>query len=165
MSDEKKQVEIKNRVVGKLSAYPDKERIAITEYWTSGEGLVLIQDWLANGLYDQQIANNIGITRWTLAEWKKNNPELNELFKRERKISNLELINATFKSAKGYYVEEEVLDVKGNVHTIKKWVNPNATSQIFLLKNWMKESYRDKHEMTVDGTIPIVFKGEDDLKD
>ena len=157
--------EIKNRVVGKLSSYSDEEREAITEYWTKGEGLVQIQEWLSDGLGDTQIANNIGIGRKTLYEWKKKTPELDELFKRERKVSALELINATFKSAKGYYVEEEVIDVKGNVHTVKKWVNPNATSQIFLLKNWMKEEYRDKHEMNVTGAIPIVLKGENELKD
>ena len=157
--------EIKNRVIGKLRSYPNAEREAITEYWTTGEGLVQIQEWLSQGLGDVQIANNIGIARSSLWEWKKKYPELMELFKRERKVSALELVNATFKSAKGYYVDEEVIDVKGNVHTVKKWVNPNATSQIFLLKNWMKETYRDKHDVAVEGAIPIVLKGEDELKD
>lgn len=157
--------EIEYRVKGNLNSYTGEEREAITEYWTKGEGLVHIQEWLSMGLKDSQVANNIGISRFTLIGWKKKFPELDELFKRERKVSALELINATFKSAKGYYVEEEVIDVKGNVHTVKKWVNPNATSQIFLLKNWMKETYRDKHDVAVEGAIPIVLKGEDELKD
>ena len=40
------------------------------EYWTAGEGLAEIKKWLEDGLYDKQIAANIGITKKTLIEWK-----------------------------------------------------------------------------------------------
>ena len=134
-------------------------------YWTEGEGLKRIEKWLSEGLFDQQIAENIGIHRITLWSWKKNHPKIKDLFTKGREYNCQELVNATFKSAQGYYVEEEVLDVKGEKHTLKKWIAPNSSSQIFLLKNWMKEEYRDKHDVSVQGVIPIILKGEDDLKD
>ena len=135
------------------------------EYWTEGEGLVKIEEWLEAGLFDKQIANNIGIAFETLSRWKRKHELVGLLFKKARKEINIQLVNATFKSAQGYYVEEEALDVKGNKHTLKKWIAPNSSAQIFLLKNWMKEQYKDKHDVTVEGAIPIVLSGHDELKD
>ena len=34
------------------------------------EGLLQLESWARDGLTDEQIAANIGITRKTLAEWK-----------------------------------------------------------------------------------------------
>lgn len=135
------------------------------KYWTEGKGLTKIEKWLSEGLFDLQIAQKIGIHRITLWDWKQRYPKFKEKFVEGRKYNCEELVNATFKSAQGYYVEEEVLDVKGEKHTLKKWIAPNSSSQIFLLKNWMKEEYRDKHDVNVQGAIPIVLSGHDELKD
>lgn len=38
--------------------------------WISEEGLIKIGGWAKDGLTDEQIAQNIGISRSTLNEWK-----------------------------------------------------------------------------------------------
>lgn len=44
------------------------------EYWASEEGLRQLEAWTEEKLTDVQIADNIGIARSTLGEWKKKNP-------------------------------------------------------------------------------------------
>ena len=38
--------------------------------WLEPEKLILIEGWARDGLTDEQIAKNIGISRSTLNEWK-----------------------------------------------------------------------------------------------
>lgn len=38
--------------------------------WLTKEGLIKIEGWARDGLTDEQIAHNIGISRKTLADWK-----------------------------------------------------------------------------------------------
>lgn len=135
------------------------------EYWCEGEGLVKVQEWLQIPLTDQDIAKNIGCHPKTLYGWKKRHETFGNLFKKERGVAIVELVNATYKNAKGYYYEEEVLDVKGEKKTIKRWAQPNVTAQQFLIKNWSKGEYRDKWDVEVSGNLPVILKGEDEIPD
>ena len=38
--------------------------------WLTDEGLILIEGWARDGLTDEQIAENMGISRTTLYNWK-----------------------------------------------------------------------------------------------
>lgn len=40
------------------------------EAWLTDDGLLRIEGWARDGLTDEQIAHNMGISRKTLAEWK-----------------------------------------------------------------------------------------------
>ena len=40
------------------------------EDWIKPENLILIQGWKRDGLTDEQIATNIGISRMTLHRWQ-----------------------------------------------------------------------------------------------
>lgn len=129
------------------------------EYWVAGDGLALIEKWASEGLFDKQIAHNIGITPKTLVMWKNEFKELRDVFKRARGVAVVELINATFNSAKGYYVNEQMLDANGKKKIVKKWVAPNTSAQIFLLKNWLPQSYRERQEVDVKGEIKNPYEG------
>ena len=135
------------------------------EHWTEGEGLKQIEKWVEEGLYDKQIAANIGITQKTFIEWKKKYDLLRLIFSQARETACLELVNATFKAAKGYYIQEQVLDNKGNKRVVRKWIPANTSAQIFLLKNWMPDKYKDKRDMSVEGALPVVLSGDDDIAD
>ena len=52
------------------------------EYWLTPEGLLKLEAWARDGLIDEQIAKNMGITPSTLYEWKKNYSEISESLKR-----------------------------------------------------------------------------------
>lgn len=136
-----------------------------TEYWVAGDGLAKVEEWLKQGLYDKQIANNIGVTPQSVKMWKKQHPAFGLLFKQARKTAVIELVNEMFEAAKNRYVEEEVLDLKGNVKTIKKYMKGDTRAQEFLLKNWSPDRYKDKHDIELSGALPIILTGEDDLKD
>lgn len=46
------------------------------EKWTEPDHLLILGAWARDGLTDEDIAHNIGISRSTLKEWKKKIPAI-----------------------------------------------------------------------------------------
>lgn len=92
------------------------------EYWLTEDGLTLLEGWARDGLTDEQIAHNIGITAKTLYEWKNKYSDICESLKKGKEIVDYEVENALLNKA-----------LAGDV-----------TAQIFWLKNRMKLKWRDK---------------------
>lgn len=109
------------------------------EYWLTEDGLTLLEGWARDGLTDEQIAHNVGITATTLYEWKKRFPKISETLKKGKEIVDIQVENALLKSA-----------LEGNI-----------TAQIFWLKNRQKSKWRDKPEDSVekgdDGGVKIII--------
>lgn len=82
---------------------PRKKRRAGTSWkqWYSSENLELVEGWARDGLSDEQIAKNIGVTRATLYAWKKTHLDFLNAFKKGKQVVNVELENALFKKAIG----------------------------------------------------------------
>lgn len=120
------------------------------EGWISGDGLIKIEGWARDGLTEEQIAANMGIGRSTLSAWKNQFPDIVEALKKGKEVFDRQVENALFKSAMGYFVEEERIDDDG-VTTIKKYIQPNTTAQIFWLKNRKPAQWRDKVETEISG--------------
>lgn len=133
-------------------------------YWTQGEGLALIKDWLDKGLYDKDIAANIGIAQKTLIEWKQI-PTIRTLFLSARKAAVHEVVNALYRSALGFHEKEQVIDNKGKKQIVNKYYPPNTAAGIFLVKNWSPQEYKDKWDIDVNGKLPIVLTGDDEIAD
>ena len=118
--------------------------------WLEPDGLLLLEGWARDGLTDEQIAGNIGITATTLYEWKNRFPEISEALKRGKEVVDLQVENALLKRALGYeYMEErvEISDKDGRkVIQTTKTVPPDTTAQIFWLKNRRPDKWRDKPE-------------------
>ena len=57
------------------------------EYWITPEGLLKIEGWARDGLTDEQIAHNIGISVSTLNNWKNNHVEILESLKKGKEIT------------------------------------------------------------------------------
>lgn len=124
--------------------------------WLTKEGLILIEGWAKDGLIDEQIATNIGITTTTFYDWKKKYADFSDALKRGKETSDYEVENALFKSATGYEYEErkevqEVVDgvMRKRVEITRKQVPPNATSAIFWLKNRKPDKWRNKQEIEI----------------
>ena len=125
--------------------------------WLTKEGLTLIEGWAKDGLIDEQIAANIGITTTTLYDWKKKYADFSDALKKGKETSDYEVENALFKSATGYEYEErkevqEVVDgvMRKRVEVTRKQVPPNATSAIFWLKNRKPGKWRNKQEIEIN---------------
>ena len=126
------------------------------EKWIGPEGLMLVEGWARDGLIDEQIAKNIGISVSTLNEWKKKFPEFSETLKNGKEVVDRQVENALLKRALGYEYEEvkekyEFGELSERV-VIKRQVAPDTTAQIFWLKNRKPQDWRDKQER-LDNTV------------
>lgn len=115
--------------------------------------LVLVEGWARDGLTDEQIAHNLGITRQTLSEWKTRHPDIADALKRGKEVVDREVENALYKSALGFDYEEDMVTNQGNVVRVTKHQAPSTTAQIFWLKNRKPREWRDKQE--VEHSTPV----------
>lgn len=118
------------------------------EYWLTPEGLLKLEGWARDGLTDEQIATNIGITAKTLYDWKKKYSNICEALKRGKDVVDRQVENSLLRRALGYEYEEVKKKFEGGVITektvTKKEVIPDVTAQIFWLKNRKPDKWRDK---------------------
>ncbi|MEI2338910.1 helix-turn-helix domain-containing protein [Priestia megaterium] len=144
------------------------------EKWRTEEGLVLLEGWARDGLTDEQIAHNVGISRSTLNDWKKKYPDISDALKKGKEVVDLQVENALLKRALGYAYEEVTEESQWNekakryelvvTKRVKKRQAPDTTAQIFWLKNRRPDKWRDKQdfEHTGDMDLNIVIDyGED----
>ena len=89
--------------------------------WLENENLILIQGWKRNGLTDEQIAHNMGISINTLNKWKQRFVQIRQALKVGHEQAN-------------FIVEGELF---------KKAVRGNTTAMIFWLKNNWRDKYND----------------------
>ncbi|SDH77014.1 Transposase [Aneurinibacillus thermoaerophilus] len=135
--------------------------------WVTPEGLTLLEGWARDGLTDEQIAKNIGISTSTLYEWKKKYSEISEALKKGKEVIDLEVENALLKRALGYRYDEvtkercAIRDENGEIvgyemvvtKVTTKEVQPDVTAQIFWLKNRQSDKWRDKQNIEHSGQI------------
>lgn len=119
--------------------------------WLLPEKLLLLEDWARQGLFDAQIAKNMGIGEATLYRYKANHPEIKEALRKGKEVVDIEVENAMLKRALGYTItiNEQKVDKDGYVHDLKRDVHipGDVTAQIFWLKNRRRQQWRDKVEV------------------
>lgn len=120
------------------------------EYWLTPEGLIKLEGWARDGLTDEQIAQNIGVCRDTLIEWKKKYSDISHALKKGKEVVDYKVENALLKRAIGYeYIETKTKTESGVVTEVTKTtkqVLPDVTAQIFWLKNRKPDMWKDKRE-------------------
>ena len=83
-----------------------------------------------------------------------------QALKKGKEVVDRQVENALFKTATGFYYDEETVTNQGEVVTVRKYSKPNTTAQIYWLKNRKREVWTDKQEL--DLTVEqVVF--EDDI--
>lgn len=132
------------------------------QYWLTSEGLTLLEGWARDGLTDEQIAHNMGISAATLYNWKSKYLEIVEALKKGKDVIDREVENALLKRALGFQYDE--ITLKGGVETkrVTKMVVPDTTAQIFWLKNRRPDKWRDKPEES-RGVRNAETNAQDDL--
>ena len=88
------------------------------------EKLVLVEGWARDGLIDEQIANNLGISKTTFYKFKDEHSELSELLKKGKEVVDYQVENALLQNA-----------LEGNV-----------TAQIYWLNNRKPKQWKNKRE-------------------
>ena len=141
------------------------------EYWLTPDGLTRLEAYARDGLIDEQIAKNMGITATTLYDWKNKFPLISEALKRGKEVVDIEVENKLLQRAKGYEyiettyerIENMVVEPDGSVNvipgtkikTVVKQMAPDVTAQIFWLKNRKSAEWRDKAELEHSGKIEL----------
>ena len=67
--------------------------------WLEPDGLLLLEGWAREGLTEEQIAHNMGISRPTLWEWKKKETSIFNALKRNKDMVDFEVENALLDNA------------------------------------------------------------------
>ena len=76
------------------------------ERWIAGDGLLLLEAWARDGLTDEQIAENVGVTRSTLYAWKNRFKDISNALKKGKEIADIQVENALDNRAVGYRTTE-----------------------------------------------------------
>ena len=71
-----------------------------------------IEGWARDGLVEEQIAHNMGVSRSTLSNWKNRHPLIIQALAKGKEVSDREVENALFKRATGYTYEEVTVERK-----------------------------------------------------
>lgn len=107
--------------------------------WLEPEGLQLLEGWARDGLIDEQIAKNMGISYSTLKEWKNKYSAISATLKKGKEVVDYEVENALLNSA----------------------LAGNTTAQIFWLKNRRPDKWRDKPPVddthATENELPKLF--------
>lgn len=98
--------------------------------WLLKENLLLLEGWARDGLTDEQIAKNMGISAKTLWDWKNKHSNICNALKKGKEVVDYEVENALLSSA----------------------LEGNTTAQIFWLKNRRPDKWRDKQKEETDTT-------------
>lgn len=128
--------------------------------WLTEDGLLKIEGWARDGLTDEQIAKNIGISTKTLYRWKDQHSPICQALKRGKEVIDREVENALLKRALGYTYNEVTQEANefGDLAVSKvvtKQVSPDVTAQIFWLKNRKPKEWRDRKETELSGNIGV----------
>lgn len=114
------------------------------EEWLTEEGITLLEGWARDGLTDEQIAKNMGVSRSTLHDWKKKYPDISDTLKKGKEVVDYQVENALLESA----------------------LSGNVTAIIFWLKNRRSDKWRDKPpEQKSEGGDGILEDLIEGLKD
>lgn len=119
--------------------------------------LILVEAWARNGLTDEQIAKNLGISKDTFYKYKKEHADFSDSLKRGKEVIDIEVENALLKRALGYKYNEVTRELTDEglqvTKIVTKEVQPDTTAQIFWLKNRKPEDWRDKRDINHSGNI------------
>ena len=138
--------------------------------WLKQDKLTLLEAWARDGLTNEQIAHNIGISRSTLNEWKKKYPDISDTLKKEKEIVDYEVENALLKRALGYKYKEVTKERILNPITssyelritkeVEKEVPPDVGAAMAWLKNRKPDQWRDKPQPKDEEDDSVVIVDE-----
>ena len=120
------------------------------------------EDWARQGLRDEDIAKNLGISKQTFYDYQKMYPDFLDAIKRGKAPIDFEVENALLKRARGFEYEETHIEFKPgegeklipiHIKKVKKFVAPDTAAIAFWLKNRRSRKWRDRHDFAIDGNV------------
>lgn len=131
--------------------------------------MVILEGWARDGMTDEQIAVNMGISARTLYRWKLQYCRICQALKKGKDVADREIENALFKRAKGYDVTETKIKTKNGVviekTEITKHIPGDTTAQIFWLKNRKPEYWGGGEKFTNEEETEVHIYVPDNGRD
>lgn len=129
--------------------------------------LIEIEAWKRDGLTDEQIFKNLGISKDTFYKYKDKYTDFSDALKKGKEVADIEVENALFKRAIGYKYKEvikEVKEIDGKKNTyikeVIKEMPGDVGAQIFWLKNRKSSKWKDKQDIDIeDNNVSITING------
>ncbi|WP_335969190.1 transposase [Fusobacterium polymorphum] len=129
--------------------------------------LIEIEAWKRDGLTDEQIFKNLGISKNAFYVYRNKYNDFNDALKKGKEVADIEVENALFKRAIGYKYKEiikEVKEIDGKKSTYIKEVTKEMAgdvgAQIFWLKNRKSSKWKDKQDIDIeDNNVSITING------
>ncbi len=115
--------------------------------------LHLIADWARNGVTEQDICTNLGISVQCLINYKKKHLEVVEALKSKFEVDAI-VESSLFKLATGFVeidtiIETEINGVIVSKKTTKKYYPPVPTACLAWLNNRRQDQWRQKQEVSI----------------
>ena len=131
--------------------------------------MAILEGWARDGMTDEQIAGNMGISTRTLYRWKLQYCQICQALKKGKDVADREIENAVFKRAKGYDVTETKIKTKNGVviekTEITKHIPGDTTAQIFWLKNRKPEYWGGGEKFTNEEETEVHIYVPDNGRD
>lgn len=137
-----------------------KERDSKVDYWLTDDGLILIEAWARDGYLLNEIADRMGIERYTLSKWRKRYPEIAQALNTGKELVDYKVENALLKSALGYTTKEIKVTlgkkvVNGEVfevlkETTTREVAPNVTACMAWLNNRKHDQWKRNRDKVLE---------------
>jgi len=142
--------------------------------WLKEDSLTLIAGWAKDGLSNEQIAHNMGVSKDTFYEWQKRFPIFADTIKKSKEVIDLQVENALLKKAMGFKIKvmkcfkvkrveydkgkrvletEEIVDREEEVY-----IPPDVVAQIFWLVNRKPDKWKNKQDHNVGGELKLDIK-------
>ncbi len=103
-------------------------------YWTTPEGLALLEGYARGGEGDDEVARRLGVTKRTLRSWRQRHPEIDNVMRRAGPIADFEVEKALLEKAKG----------------------GDTTAMLFWLKNRRPDRWKDRPAEGSAMTVRVI---------
>lgn len=139
--------------------------------WLTEDGLLRIESWASDGLTNEDIAHNMGITRQTLNNWCKKYSSIFDALKKGREPVVRKLENSLIKKARGFEYTETTTEIwigedgdkKQKVSKHTRYSPPDSSALMFLLKNYKPNKYRNYNDLTKKQIETDIRKAEAEI--
>lgn len=142
------------------------------ERWIREQGLILLEGMARDGLTEEQIALQCGVTRTTLSRWKHKHPEVAQALRKGKEIVDRQVESALLKRALGYdYTEVTVQE--GRKGTIRREITRHEPGSVRAQMFWLTNRQPNKWSRLPDlgaaaevadagiVVLPVVVKEDD----
>ncbi len=137
-----------------------KERDSKVDYWLTDDGLILIEAWARDGYLLNEIADRMGIERYTLSKWRKRYPEIAQALNTGKELVDYKVENALLKAALGYTTKEIKVTLGKKIingetfevlkETTTREVAPNVTACMAWLNNRKHDQWKRNRDKVLE---------------